>query len=167
MAGLCGATLRVVNTFMVAICGTHMHTSMNSFLGIAPMFLLSYILTDPDCGYRTLVGCAAMSGIGGGAFSSSMSSISFFFPKKRLGIALNINAGFGNLGVSVGQMGFPLLCSVAAFGGVPISVSSGLYPRNCALLLARLAPATPRLGTLKTFLGLSDRYLIRFSNLNY
>ena len=96
-----------------------------------------------------------------------MSSISFFFPKKKLGLALNINAGFGNLGVSVGQMGFPLLCSVAAFGGVPISVSSGLYPRNCALLLARLAPATPRLGTLKTFLGLSDRYLIRFSNLNY
>ena len=55
MAGLCGATLRVVNTFMVAICGTHMHTSMNSFLGIAPMFILAYVLNDPDCGYRTLV----------------------------------------------------------------------------------------------------------------
>ena len=41
-AGLCGATLRVVNTFLVAICGTHMHTSMNAFLGIFPMFVLAY-----------------------------------------------------------------------------------------------------------------------------
>ncbi len=54
MAGLCGATLRVVNTFMVAICGTHMHTSMNSFLGIFPMIVLAYVLNDPDCTYRTL-----------------------------------------------------------------------------------------------------------------
>ena len=50
---------------------------------ISPLSVLSEVLNDPDCSYSVLIVVAAMSGIGGGAFSSSMSSISFFFPKKR------------------------------------------------------------------------------------
>ena len=67
---------------------------------ISPLSVLSEVLNDPDCSYSVLIVVAAMSGIGGGAFSSSMSSISFFFPKRKQGLALGINAGFGSPGLS-------------------------------------------------------------------
>ena len=38
-----------------------------------------------------------------------MSSISFFFPKKKQGIALGVNAGLGNLGVSLSQLLVPVV----------------------------------------------------------
>lgn len=41
---------------------------------------------------------ALLCGFGGGNFSSSMSNISFFFPKAEKGTALGLNAGLGNLG---------------------------------------------------------------------
>jgi NNP family nitrate/nitrite transporter-like MFS transporter len=40
------------------------------------------------------------SGIGGGAFASSMSNISYFFPGRMMGLALGLNGGIGNLGVT-------------------------------------------------------------------
>ena len=43
IAGLVGATLRVVNSFMVAICGTRMHNTMNSIIAMFPMFAQLFI----------------------------------------------------------------------------------------------------------------------------
>ena len=59
---------------------------------------------------------AFFSGIGGGAFASSMSNISFFFPKAKQGLALGLNAGIGNLGVSLTQLLVPIMMTYAAFG---------------------------------------------------
>jgi nitrate/nitrite transporter NarK len=59
---------------------------------------------------------AFFSGIGGGAFASSMSNISFFFPKSKQGLALGLNAGIGNLGVSLTQLLVPIMMTYAAFG---------------------------------------------------
>jgi NNP family nitrate/nitrite transporter-like MFS transporter len=59
---------------------------------------------------------ALLCGLGGGNFSSSMSNISFFFPKERKGSALGVNAGLGNLGVSVVQFLSPIIISVGLFG---------------------------------------------------
>ncbi|OPG72934.1 hypothetical protein B1218_38215, partial [Pseudomonas ogarae] len=39
-----------------------------------------------------------------------------FYPKSQQGTALGLNAGLGNLGVSVMQCSVPLVISVAAFG---------------------------------------------------
>jgi NNP family nitrate/nitrite transporter-like MFS transporter len=41
-----------------------------------------------------------------------MSGISFFFPKRDLGMALGLNAGIGNLGVSLTQLVLPQISSV-------------------------------------------------------
>ena len=100
IAGLTGATLRVVNTFLVALCGTRVHNTMNSFLAMIPMLGIGFTLSNPNCSFTLLVILAGASGIGGGAFASSMSSISFFFPKRKQGLALGINAGFGSPGLS-------------------------------------------------------------------
>ncbi len=53
--------------------------------------------------YWIFLGLALLCGFGGGNFASSMANISFFFPKAEKGNALAINAGMGNLGVSVVQ----------------------------------------------------------------
>jgi NNP family nitrate/nitrite transporter-like MFS transporter len=116
IAGLVGATLRVVNTFMVAICGTRAHNTMNSLIACVPMCGIGLVLSNKDCSFISLVLLAGASGIGGGAFASSMSSISFFFPKKDQGIALGVNAGLGNLGVSLSQLLVPVVTSAAVFG---------------------------------------------------
>jgi NNP family nitrate/nitrite transporter-like MFS transporter len=134
MAGLTGATLRVVNTFLVALCGTRVHNTMNSFIAMIPMLGIGLTLSDPNCSFTSLVILAGASGIGGGAFASSMSSISFFFPKRKQGLALGINAGFGNLGVSLTQLFIPMVCSFAAFGGSAVSEEAGVYPHNSGFL---------------------------------
>lgn len=45
-----------------------------------------------------------------------MANISFFFPKERKGSALGVNAGLGNLGVSVVQFLSPLVITAGVFG---------------------------------------------------
>src|SRR3546814_12351920 len=70
---------------------------------------------------------ALLCGLGGGNFSSSMSNISFFFPKERKGSALGLNAGLGNLGVSSVQFLTPLVITMGMFGPL------GGSPRTVAL----------------------------------
>ncbi len=57
-----------------------------------------------------------LCGFGGGNFASSMANISFFFPKAEKGNALALNAGLGNLGVSVVQFVVPLVITAGVFG---------------------------------------------------
>ena len=68
---------------------------------------------------------ALLCGLGGGNFASSMSNISFFYPKSRKGYALGMNAGLGNLGVSLVQFVVPLVITTGVFGvlgGEPVMV---------------------------------------------
>ena len=73
-------------------------------------------IQDPTTPYPTMLMLALLCGLGGGNFSSSMANISFFFPKERKGSALGVNAGLGNLGVSVVQFLSPIIISVGVFG---------------------------------------------------
>ncbi len=74
---------------------------------IAPALGVGIALGDIHTSYGTFAFLSALSGIGGGAFASSMSNISFFFPKRMQGLSLGLNAGIGNLGVSVMQFLLP------------------------------------------------------------
>jgi len=58
----------------------------------------------------------ALAGFGGGNFASSMSNISSFFPTSRQGLALGLNAGLGNLGVSTVQLVTPMIIGVGIAG---------------------------------------------------
>jgi NNP family nitrate/nitrite transporter-like MFS transporter len=116
VAGLVGATMRIPNSFMIAICGGRNVKFMTTLLLILPALGAGIALQNPDVDFMTLVFLAAMSGVGGGAFASSMSNISFFFPKKVQGLALGLNAGLGNAGVSVMQFLIPAIITFGAFG---------------------------------------------------
>ena len=118
VAGLAGATLRVPNSFMIAICGGRNVKFMTTTLLLLPAVGAGFALQDPNTPFIVLVILAALSGVGGGAFASSMSNISFFFPKKMQGLSLGLNAGIGNLGVSVMQFLLPWIITFGAFGNI-------------------------------------------------
>ena len=67
---------------------------------------------------------ALLTGFGGGNFASSMSNISFFFPKKIQGLSLGLNAGLGNFGVTTMQVLVPLAMTMGIFGGGSMILSS-------------------------------------------
>lgn len=118
VAGLAGATLRIPNSFMIAICGGRNVKFMTTVLLILPAIGAGFALQDPNVSFSLLVVLAAISGVGGGAFASSMSNISFFFPKRMQGLALGLNAGLGNAGVSVMQFLIPWAITFGMFGAI-------------------------------------------------
>jgi NNP family nitrate/nitrite transporter-like MFS transporter len=118
VAGLAGATLRIPNSFLVAIAGGRLVVSGTTLLLLLPALGAGLALREPATPYGVFVALAALSGFGGGAFASSMSNISFFFPKRMQGLALGLNAGLGNLGVSVMQVLLPWIMTFAAFGAL-------------------------------------------------
>jgi NNP family nitrate/nitrite transporter-like MFS transporter len=118
VAGLAGATLRIPNSFMIAICGGRNVKFMTTVLLILPALGAGIALQDHTTPFHIFIILAALSGVGGGAFASSMSNISFFFPKKMQGLALGLNAGLGNLGVSVMQFLIPWVVTFQMFGSL-------------------------------------------------
>jgi len=150
IAGLSGATLRIPNSFFIALSGGRNVIAVTTALLIAPALGAGIALQDPSTPYRVFAALAALSGLGGGAFASSMSNISFFFPKRMQGLALGLNAGLGNVGVSVMQILLPAVMTFGLFGalggdGQHLGDGSLTYIQNCGLvwvpILAVLAVA--------------------------
>jgi len=128
VAGLTGATLRIPNSFFIALSGGRNVIAVTTALLILPALGVGIALSDPTTPYSTYVVLAALSGLGGGAFASSMSNISFFFPKRMQGLSLGLNAGLGNLGVSVMQVLIPFVMTFSLFGalgGEPQALEAG------------------------------------------
>lgn len=113
--GLTGATLRVFYSFCVPIFGGKNWTVFSTFTLIIPSIGIGYAIQDLNTSYIVMLILAAFCGFGGGNFSSSMANISFFYPKRSQGTALGLNAGLGNLGVSVLQFVVPIVVSVSLF----------------------------------------------------
>lgn len=116
LPALSGATLRIFYSFLVPIFGGRRWTAISTASLLIPALGMGFALRDPTTSYPTLLVLALLCGFGGGNFSSSMSNISFFFPKAKKGLATGLNAGIGNLGVSVVQFVVPMVISMAVFG---------------------------------------------------
>jgi len=114
--GLSGATLRIFYSFMVPIFGGRLWTTLSTASLAIPAFWMGLAVQNPETSYVTFLIIALLCGFGGGNFASSMSNISFFFPKAQQGTALGLNAGLGNLGVSVVQFVVPIVITMAVFG---------------------------------------------------
>lgn len=118
LPALSGATLRVFYSFMVPIFGGRRWTVISTLSLLLPAVGMGLALQDSSTSYGTLLVLAALCGLGGGNFSSSMANISFFYPKAKKGTATGLNAGIGNLGVSLAQFVVPLVISSAMVGGL-------------------------------------------------
>jgi NNP family nitrate/nitrite transporter-like MFS transporter len=127
IAGLSGATLRIPSTFFIRIAGGRNTIFFTTALLMIPAIGTGMALQDPDTPLWQFQFLALLSGIGGGNFASSMSNISFFYPKKQQGLALGLNAGLGNFGVTTMQILVPLSMTFGLFGGESMTLlnSSG------------------------------------------
>jgi NNP family nitrate/nitrite transporter-like MFS transporter len=119
---LIGSFLRIPYTFAVPRFGGRAWTAISASLLFIPTLLLAVLVPSGWLAHQShsaqlwiLMACAATAGLGGGNFSSSMFNISFFYPERKKGFALGLNAAGGNLGVAVAQLFVPLAIIV----GVP------------------------------------------------
>lgn len=120
IAGLTGATLRIPSSFFIRIAGGRNTIFFTTALLMLPAAGAGFALQDKDTPLWVFQILAFLSGIGGGNFASSMSNISFFFPKRQQGLALGLNAGLGNAGVTTMQILVPLVMTFGIFGGEPM-----------------------------------------------
>ena len=117
IAGLAGATLRIPSTFFIRIAGGRNTIFFTTALLMIPAVGAGFALQDKATPLWVFQLLALLSGFGGGNFASSMSNISFFFPKRVQGTSLGLNAGLGNFGVTTMQILVPLVMTAGVFGG--------------------------------------------------
>ncbi|MFH8573833.1 nitrate/nitrite transporter [Streptomyces sp. NPDC017993] len=123
---LVGGVLRVPYTFAVARFGGRNWTVLSALMLLVPTAAAALVMT-PGTSYTTFIVVAALTGVGGGNFASSMTNINSFYPLRKKGWALGLNAGGGNIGVPVIQL----------LGLLVIGTAGAAHPR---LVLAVYVP---------------------------
>ncbi len=157
LPGLSGATLRIFYSFMVPVFGGRRWTAISTASLAIPALWMGFAVQNPETPYSVFVIIALLCGFGGGNFASSMSNISFFYPKAQQGTALGLNAGLGNLGVSVMQFSVPLLIGMGLFGaagGQPQELADGnqLWLQNAGFIWVPFILAV----TVAAWFGMND-----------
>jgi len=164
LPGLSGATLRIFYSFVVPIFGGRRWTAISTASLLLPALGIGLAVQNPETPYWLFILLALLCGLGGGNFASSMSHISFFFPKAQKGNALAINAGLGNLGVSGMQFLVPLVITAAVFGTIGGSgqvASSGdiLFLQNAGFIWVPLIVV----ASVAAWFGMNDLATARAS----
>jgi NNP family nitrate/nitrite transporter-like MFS transporter len=131
-ATLVGACLRIPYTLATATFGGRNWTVFSAFVLLIPTVGTMWLLAHPGLPLWPYLVCAALAGLGGGNFASSMTNINAFYPQRLKGWALGINAGGGNIGVPMVQI-VGLLVIATAGNRQPYWV--------CAVYLVALAVA--------------------------
>ncbi|MET7716823.1 nitrate/nitrite transporter [Streptomyces sp. NPDC005407] len=151
MATLVGAFIRVPYTFAVARFGGRNWTIIAASMLLLPT-AAAFLVMEPGTSYTTFMLVAMLTGVGGGNFASSMTNINSFFPLRKKGWALGLNAGGGNIGVPVVQLAG--LAVIGAAGGPRVLL--GIYlpfiavSAICAaLFMDNLAPVKNDTGASK------------------
>ncbi len=156
LPALSGATLRIFYAFAVPVFGGRRFTALSTASLMLPALGIGFAVQDPATPYEVMVALALLCGLGGGNFASSMAHIGFFYPKARKGYALGMNAGLGNLGVSIVQWVVPLVITAGAFGapgGEPQATAHGpLWLQNAGFVWVPLIAA----AALACWIGMND-----------
>jgi NNP family nitrate/nitrite transporter-like MFS transporter len=126
LPSLIGSLIRIPYTMAPARFGGRNWTIVSALLLLIPT-VLAITVMHPGTSFTTFMIVAALGGLGGGNFASSMTNINAFFPEGRKGWALGLNAGGGNIGVAAVQL----------LGLVVIATAGTAYPR---LVLAIYIP---------------------------
>jgi NNP family nitrate/nitrite transporter-like MFS transporter len=142
---------------MVPIFGGRLWTTVSTASLLLPAIGIGYAVQNPETPYFIFLVLALLCGLGGANFASSMANIGYFFPKAEKGNALALNAGLGNLGVSVMQFLVPLVITVGVFGamgGAPQEMSGGgqLWMQNAGFIWVPFI----LVATVAAWLGMND-----------
>ena len=123
-----GAVLRLPYTFAVARFGGRNWTVVSAALLLVPDGRRPRSCSSRGSRTARCWSLAALAGVGGGNFASSMANINAFYPQRLKGWALGLNAGGGNIGVAAVQL----------VGLAVLATAGKAHPR---LLLGDLHPA--------------------------
>lgn len=133
---LVGATLRIPYTFAVPVFGGRNWTIVSALLLLIPTVSLAVVVQNPDTSFGVMLAVAALAGVGGGNFASSMANISFFYPEREKGRALGLNAAGGNIGTAAVQWAVPIV--IVAGAGLQLELAGWMFV-PLAILAAVLA----------------------------
>jgi MFS transporter, NNP family, nitrate/nitrite transporter len=98
-----GSFIRIPYSFAVTRFGGRNWTVFSALLLLVPS-IAAAVMLKPGVSFGTALLVAALAGVGGGNFASSMTNINLFYPERLKGWALGLNAGGGNLGVPAVQL---------------------------------------------------------------
>ncbi|MCQ6553129.1 NarK/NasA family nitrate transporter [Streptomyces sp. C10-9-1] len=165
-ATLVGALIRVPYTFAVARFGGRNWTVFSATLLLLPAGAAWFVM-EPGTSYTTFLLVAALTGVGGGNFASSMTNINAFFPLRKKGWALGLNAGGGNIGVPVIQLAALLVIGTAGAAHprlligayLPLIVVAAL---GAALRMDNLAPVRNDTGAAREALREPHTWIMSF-----
>ena len=142
---------------MVPIFGGRLWTTLSTGSLLLPAMGIGYAVQNPETPYLIFLALALLCGLGGGNFASSMANIAYFYPKSEKGNALALNAGLGNLGVSVMQFLVPIVITMGVFGamgGAPVTLDDGgqLWMQNAGFVWVPFI----LIATIAAWLGMND-----------
>ncbi|MGW4481819.1 MFS transporter [Rhodococcus triatomae] len=164
---LVGAILRIPYTVATARFGGRNWTVFSALVLAVPLFGTLYLMLNPGHSYTTFLVVAAIAGVGGGNFASSMTNINAFYPQRLKGWALGLNAGGGNIGVPVIQLVGLLV--IATVGNTEAWIVCAIYLVFCGVAAVGAALFMDNLGNQKadlTAMGktlkFSDSWVIAF-----
>jgi NNP family nitrate/nitrite transporter-like MFS transporter len=112
---LIGCLVRIPYTMAPAKFGGRNWTIVSVLLLLIPT-VMAIVVMEPGTSYTTFLLVAALGGLGGGNFASSMVNINAFFPEGKKGWALGLNAGGGNIGVPAVQILGLLIIAILGVG---------------------------------------------------
>ncbi len=165
-ATLVGAVLRVPYTFAVARFGGRNWTILSGLLLLIPTVVAAFVL-QPGTPFGVLLLLAALCGLGGGNFASSMANINTLYPEGKKGLALGLNAGGGNIGVAAVQLLGLLIIATAGANSpklllaiyIPLVVLVSIY---AALKMDNIASVRNDTGAAKLALRDRDNAIMSF-----
>jgi NNP family nitrate/nitrite transporter-like MFS transporter len=112
---LLGSFLRIPYGLIVSTYGSRRSYAIVTLLLLLPCVATGLAVRNPATPYWCLLACAALTGIAGANFATSMGVINLWFPKQVQGAALGIN-GLGNFGVTIAQFTIPLVIGFSLIG---------------------------------------------------
>lgn len=136
---LVGALLRLPYSSAVTRFGGRNWTLFSSLVLLVPTAATVYFVQRPGTPLWVFLLIGAAAGAGGGNFASSMTNITAFYPQRKQGWALGLNAGGGNLGVAAVQL----------LGLLVISVAGDTHPAYVAAFYLPLIALTAVLAGLR------------------
>ncbi|GAA2643441.1 MULTISPECIES: nitrate/nitrite transporter [Streptomyces] len=161
-----GGLVRVPYTFAVARFGGRNWTVFSAVLLLVPT-VAAIVVMEPGTSYGTFLVVAALTGVGGGNFASSMTNINAFFPLRKKGWALGLNAGGGNIGVPVVQLAGLLVIATAGAAHpryllaayIPLIVTAAVL---AAVRMDNLAPVRNDTGAVREALRDAHTWIMAF-----
>ncbi|GAA2003682.1 nitrate/nitrite transporter [Catenulispora subtropica] len=161
---LVGSVLRLPYSFAVTRFGGRNWTVFSALILLVPCGLAAF-LVKPGVSYPTLLVLAAITGVGGGNFASSMTNINAFYPDRLKGWALGLNAGGGNVGVAAVQL--VGLAVLAWSGKGHPGLVAGIYlplivvaAAGSAVYMDNLPNRTPEHGAIREVAKLGHTWII-------